>query len=109
MAGNPTNDDPDRTATDHDLGRLQWTTVLYYLHETNADNGFVRDRTDPAAPCSIAAVGLAMATIPVIVERGVVIRKFAAKTARRRLRRSDYPGGQPAGGAPGAGSRAASS
>jgi hypothetical protein len=59
---------------------------LYYLHETNPDNGLVRDKTQPEAPCSIAAVGLALATIPVIVERGVVIRKFAAKIARRRLK-----------------------
>jgi hypothetical protein len=29
---------------------------------------------------------MALATIPVVVERGVVIRKFAAKIARRRLR-----------------------
>ena len=82
-----TDDDHlDRMPMDQDLDRLQWTTVLYYLHETNPDNGLVRDKTDPAAPCSIAAVGLALATIPVIVERGVVIRKFAAKIARRRLR-----------------------
>src|SRR5271165_657279 len=88
MSGNaPTDDDHlDRMPTDQDLGRLQRTTVLYYLHETNPDNGLVRDKTDPEAPCSIAAVGLALATIPVIVERGVVIRKFAAKIARRRLR-----------------------
>src|SRR3954464_7334897 len=82
----PTDDDLDRTPTEQDFGRLQWTTVLYYLHETNPDNGLVRDKTDPAAPCSVAAVGLALATIPVIVERGVVIRSFAAKIARRRLR-----------------------
>jgi hypothetical protein len=82
----PTDDDLDRLPTEEELGRLQWTTVLYYLHETNPDNGLVRDKTDPAAPCSIAAVGLALATVPVIVERGVVIRKFAAKIARRRLR-----------------------
>jgi hypothetical protein len=88
MAGHaPTDDDHlDRAPTDQDLGRLQWTTALYYLHETNPDNGLVRDKTEPAAPCSIAAVGLALATIPVIVERGVVIRRFAAKIARRRLR-----------------------
>ena len=55
-------DDPlDRMPTDEDLSRLQWTTVLYYLHETNPDNGLVRDKTDPLAPCSIAAVGLALA------------------------------------------------
>jgi hypothetical protein len=82
----PTGHDVDHLPTDQELRRLQWTTVLYYLHETNPDNGLVRDKTDPDAPCSIAAVGLALATIPVIVERAVVIRKFAAKIARRRLR-----------------------
>ena len=79
-------EDLDRLPTDKELARLQRTTVLYYLHETNPDNGLVRDKTDPDAPCSIAAVGLALATIPAVVERGVLIRKFAAKSARRRLR-----------------------
>ncbi len=82
----PAEEDLDRLPTDEELARLQRTTVLYYLHETNPDNGLVRDKTDPDAPCSIAAVGLALATIPVVVERGVLIRKFAAKIARRRLR-----------------------
>src|SRR4051812_11103052 len=82
----PTDDDLNRVPTDDEFRRLQRTTVLYYLHETNPDNGLVRDKTAPDAPCSIAAVGLALATIPVIVERGVVIRKFGAKIARRRLR-----------------------
>jgi hypothetical protein len=81
-----TSEDLDRLPTDEELRALQRTTVLYYLHETNPDNGLVRDKTEPNAPCSIAAVGLALATIPVVVERGVVIRKFAAKIARRRLR-----------------------
>jgi len=72
--------------SDEDLNQLQWTTIHYYLHETNPDNGLVRDKTDLEAPSSIAAVGLGLATIPVVVERGVVIRKFAAKIARRRLR-----------------------
>jgi hypothetical protein len=70
----------------HDLDRLQWTTILYYLHETNPDNGLVRDKTDPRAPCSIAAVGMSLATLPVAVERGIFFRPFAAKIARRRLR-----------------------
>ena len=78
--------DLGRLPTDQELARLQRTTVLYYLHETNPDNGLVRDKTDPSAPCSIAAVGLGLATIPAIVERGVIIRKFAARIARRRLR-----------------------
>ena len=79
-------DNPNRLPTDEDLNRLQWTTIHYYLHETNPDNGLVRDKTDLDAPSSIAAVGLGLATVPVVVERGVVIRKFAAKLARRRLR-----------------------
>src|SRR5437868_1820345 len=64
MAGHATTDDDrlDRVPTDQDLNRLQWTTVLYYLHETNPDNGLVRDKTDPAAPCSIAAVGFAVSS-----------------------------------------------
>src|SRR5689334_18257776 len=83
----PTTDDHlHRLPTDQELDRLQRTTVLYYLHETNPDNGLVRDKTQPDAPCSIAAVGMALATIPVIVEPGVRIRKFTAKLARRRLR-----------------------
>ena len=88
----------DDLPTDEELDRLQWTTVLYYLHETNPDNGLVRDKTDPAAPCSIAAVGLALASLPVVVERGVLFRPFAAKMARRRLRfLHDLPAGAGAG------------
>ena len=88
MAQDPLNIDSelDRPLTDKDLGLLQASTVLYYLHETNPDNGLVRDKTDPNAPVSIAAVGMALATIPVVVERGVLYRDFAAKITRRRLR-----------------------
>src|SRR5580704_7518277 len=87
MADEPrAEDERNRLPTDEDLKRLQWTTLLYDLHETNPDNGLVRDKTDPAAPCSIAAVGMALATLPVAIERGVLFRQFAAKMARRRLR-----------------------
>jgi len=72
--------------TERELDLLQFSTVLYYLHETNPDNGLVCDKTDPNAPVSIAACGLALATIPVIVEREVVIRDFAVKITRKRLR-----------------------
>lgn len=72
--------------TGEELGWLQFTTLLYYLHVTNPDTGLVRDKTDPTAPASIAAIGMALATLPVVVERGVLIREFAAKIARRRLR-----------------------
>src|SRR5215475_9865408 len=81
-----TDEDLNRPPTNEALGRLQLTTILYYLHETNPDNGLVRDKTEPAAPVSIAAVGMALATMPVVVERGVIIREFAAKITRKRLR-----------------------
>src|SRR3954469_424057 len=77
----PTRDERDLLPTDLDLDRLQWTSILYYLHETNPDNGLVRDKTDPAAPCSVAAMGMALATLPVVIERGVFFRPFAAKLA----------------------------
>jgi hypothetical protein len=66
----------DDRPTDEELDRLQWTTVLYDLHETNPDNGLVRDKTDPAGPSTIAATGLAMATLPLVVERGVLFRPY---------------------------------
>ena len=55
MADELPEEDLDRLPTDKELARLQRTTVLYYLHETNPDNGLVRDKTDADAPCSIAA------------------------------------------------------
>ena len=81
-----TSEDVCRDPTDLELGLLQFTTVLYYLHESNPDNGLVRDKTEPNAPVSIAAVGMALATIPVLVERRILIREFAAKVARKQLR-----------------------
>lgn len=80
-----TDPELNRMPTEQDLARLQFTTLLYYLHCTNPDNGLVRDKTQADAPASIAAIGMALATIPVLVERGIIIRKFAAKIARRRL------------------------
>ncbi|MEX2745123.1 hypothetical protein AB3480_28155, partial [Rhizobium mongolense] len=81
-----TDPDPDRSSTAQDMARLQFTTLLYYLQCTNPDNGLVRDKTKPNAPASIAAIGMALATIPVIVERGVIVRELAAKITGKRLR-----------------------
>ena len=60
----------DDRPTDEELDRLQWTTVLYDLHETNPDNGLVRDKTDPAAPSSIAANGLGAKAVGAMPNRG---------------------------------------
>src|SRR4029453_15044795 len=69
-------DDDLNLLSERDLNLLQISTILYYLHESNPDNGLVRDKTDPKAPVSIAACGMSLATIPVIVERGVLFRKL---------------------------------
>src|SRR5947209_9786607 len=81
--------------SDEELGRLQLTTLQYYLHESNPVNGLVRDKTDPRAPSSIAAVGLGLATVPVLVERNVISREFAPELVLKRLRFfRDSPQGQ---------------
>jgi hypothetical protein len=81
-----TGQDPSRFPTEDDLNRLQLTTLEYYLHEANPANGLMRDKTEAGAPASIAAVGLAMASIPVLVERGVISREFAPDLALQTLR-----------------------
>src|SRR6185312_6888565 len=81
-----TREELNSLLSDEELGRLQLTTLQYYLHESNPANGLVRDKTDPRAPSSIAAVGLALATIPVLIERGVISREFAPEFVLKRLR-----------------------
>jgi hypothetical protein len=81
-----TGEELNHALTDEDLGRLQLTTVQYYLHESNPVNGLIRDKTEPKAPSSIAAVGLGLATVPVLVERGVIAREFAPELVLKRLR-----------------------
>jgi hypothetical protein len=53
--------------------------ALLFCTKTNRIMGWCATKTDPNAPVSIAAVGMALATIPVVVERGVVLRDFASK------------------------------
>src|SRR3954467_12254560 len=86
MAHSPASVELHRQPTDDDLGKLQWTTVDYYLKETNPANGLVRDKTEPSAPASIAAIGMAMATYPIAVERGLFPRDLVARFALKKLR-----------------------
>src|SRR5215218_8725129 len=78
--------DTKQLLTESDLARLQLTTLQYYLHESNPANGLVRDKTQKGAPASIAAIGLALASLPILVERGVISREFAPELALKRLR-----------------------
>ena len=65
---------------------LQRDTFGYFIHEANADNGLILDKTKPGWPASIAATGLALAAYPVGVERGFWTRNAAAKRTLTTLR-----------------------
>src|SRR4051794_29123128 len=75
-----------RALTEDELEALQWVSVDYYLKELNFRNGLVRDKTQEGAPASIAAVGMALATAPLAVERGRLPRDFMARRTLIRLR-----------------------
>lgn len=73
------------TLSDEKLDALQWVALDYYLHEVNHHNGLVGDKTQANSLASIAAVGMALATAPV-VERGILPRDFMAKRVLTKLR-----------------------
>jgi hypothetical protein len=60
------------------LEALQRQTFDYFVHEINPLNGLVVDKTQAGSPASIAAVGLALSSYPVGVERGFISRAEAA-------------------------------
>ncbi len=68
------------------LDRVADDTFPYFVREANPDNGLVRDKTDPAAPASIAAVGLALTAYAAGVERGRWSRRDAADRTLATLR-----------------------
>src|SRR5260221_9589852 len=74
------------TLTENQLEALQWVSVDYFLKEANHGNGLIRDKTQVGAPASIAAVGMALATAPLGVERGALPRDFIARRTLTRLR-----------------------
>ena len=69
-----------------ELTDLEWVTIEYYLHQVNSENGLVADKTSKGAPASIAAVGMALATAPFAVERGLLPRELVARIVLTRLR-----------------------
>lgn len=80
------NDMDQATLTEEELHALQWTTIDYYLHETNRDNGLVADKTRPGAPASIAAMGMALTTLPLLAEREHLPRELLAERVLTTLR-----------------------
>jgi hypothetical protein len=68
------------------LDALQRESFDYFLHEANPRNGLIADRTQPGSPASIAAVGFALSSYPVGVERGLMARKDAIGRTLASLR-----------------------
>jgi len=68
------------------LERLQRETFSYFLHETNPENGLVKDKTASDWPSSIAATGLALTIYPVAVEHGFLTRDTAIERVLTTLR-----------------------
>ena len=56
------------------LDALQRETFDYFVHEANPLNGLIADKTQAGSPASIAAVGFALSSYPVGVERGFMTR-----------------------------------
>lgn len=76
----------DPLMSDDALAKLQRDTFGYFLHETNPDNGLVPDNTREDSPCSIVAVGMALACYPIGVERGYIAREEAINRVLTTLR-----------------------
>ena len=61
------------------LDSIQYRSFLYFINETNSKNGLVKDRSATWAPASIAAIGFALPSYAVGVERNWMDRDEAAQ------------------------------
>jgi hypothetical protein len=69
-----------------DFDSLQRETFAYFVKEANPRNGLIADKTQPGAPASIAAVGLALSLYPVGVARNFMERETAVQRTLTTLR-----------------------
>ena len=76
----------DATIGSEVLEDLQHETFDYFIHNANPVNGLIADKTKPGAPASIAAVGLALSSYPVGVERRFISRADAVQRTLTTLR-----------------------
>jgi len=77
----------NQPATDEGmLDAIERDAFGYFLHETNPANGLVVDKTQAAAPASIAAVAFALAAYPIGVERSWMTRTEAVERTLAVLR-----------------------
>src|SRR5690242_5356448 len=77
------------------LDDLQKKAFHFFEVHVNPDTGLVLDSTQPESPCSIAAVGFALSSYPVAVERGWMPRELGlshALLAARFFHEADQSG-----------------
>ena len=67
------------------LDTLQEHTLRYFLETTDSSTGLSPDRWPSSSPSSIAAVGFALTTYPIAVERGLISHEVAAGRVRSAL------------------------
>lgn len=68
------------------LEEVQRKAFEFLWNEANPENGLVRDRSRPDSPSSIAAVGFALASIPVAIEHGWIKGEEGYQRALTTLR-----------------------
>lgn len=73
------------TAAD-ELRYVQRTAFAYFRDQANPVNGLILDKTAPSWPASITATGLALASYPVAVERGLMAAGAAVERTLATLR-----------------------
>ena len=76
----------DQALSSKFLDALQRETFDYFVHEANPVNGLIADKTQMGSPASIAAVGLALSSYPVGVDRGFMRRADAITRTLSTLR-----------------------
>lgn len=67
------------------LDTLEYKTFLYFIDESNQENGLVKDRSTKNSPASIAAVGFALPAYAVGVQHCWISRKEAAQRTLNTL------------------------
>ena len=76
----------DQALSSDFLDALQREAFDYFAHEANPINGLIADKTQAESPASIAAVGFALSSYPVGVERGFMRRADAITRTLTTLR-----------------------
>ena len=79
----------DYTLSDNDqilLDSIQYRSFLYFINELNPEYGLVKDRNASWAPASIAAIGFALPSYAVGVERSWITREKASQITLNTLR-----------------------